>query len=83
VLLVDEPTKGVDVDGKAEILETVRRLAAAGVAVVMTSSELDEVAAVADRVVVLREGRVVAQISAPTTGAAILAACFTDHSEAA
>jgi inositol transport system ATP-binding protein len=76
VLLVDEPTKGVDVGGKAEILRALRELAAAGVAVVVTSSELDEVAEVADRVVVLREGRVVDHLPGPVTAAAILSVCF-------
>lgn len=83
VFLVDEPTKGVDVDGKTEILRTLRTLASHGVAVIVASSELDEVAAVADRVVVLREGRLVAEISGPTTGSAILAACFREGTGAA
>ena len=81
IFLVDEPTKGVDVAGKAEILRNIRLLAAEGVGVVVASSELDEVAEVADRVVVLREGRVVAHIDQPTTGSAILAACFDEQSE--
>ena len=81
IFLVDEPTKGVDVAGKAEILRNLRLLAAEGVGVVVASSELDEVAEVADRVVVLREGRVVAHIDQPTTGSAILAACFHEHGE--
>ena len=81
IFLVDEPTKGVDVAGKAEILRNLRLLAAEGVGVVVASSELDEVAEVADRVVVLREGRVVAHIDRPTTGSAILAACFHEHGE--
>ncbi len=79
VFLVDEPTKGVDVEGKAEILRELRRLAAENVAVVVVSSELEEVASVADRVVVLREGRLVAELAGPTTETAILAACFSEE----
>ena len=57
VLLLDEPTRGVDVGGKAEIYHTINRLAAAGTAIVMVSSELPEVLAVSDRILVMREGR--------------------------
>jgi ABC-type sugar transport system ATPase subunit len=57
VLLADEPTRGIDVGAKAEILDTLRGLAAQGLAVVLVSSELEEVAAIADRVVVLSHGR--------------------------
>jgi ribose transport system ATP-binding protein len=59
VLLLDEPTRGVDVGARSEIYALVRELAAAGVAVVMVSSEVPEVLGLADRVLVVREGRVV------------------------
>jgi ribose transport system ATP-binding protein len=62
VLLLDEPTRGVDVGAKAEIYDLMRTLAARGVAVVFNSSEDRELAELADRVVVLFEGRVSAQI---------------------
>jgi ribose transport system ATP-binding protein len=58
VLILDEPTAGVDIGTKTEILETVRSLADAGKAVVVISSEYPELLAVSDRVVVLREGAV-------------------------
>jgi len=58
VLLLDEPTKGVDVGAKFEIHNIVRNHAAAGMACVMVSSDLPEVLALADRIVVMREGRV-------------------------
>jgi ABC-type sugar transport system ATPase subunit len=58
VLLLDEPTKGVDVGAKFEIHELVRREAARGMAVLVASSDLPEVLALADRIVVMREGRV-------------------------
>jgi ribose transport system ATP-binding protein len=59
VLLLDEPTRGVDVGARSEIYALVRRLAAEGVAVVVVSSEADEVLGLADRVLVISEGRVV------------------------
>ncbi|RKN41303.1 sugar ABC transporter ATP-binding protein [Streptomyces hoynatensis] len=59
VLLLDEPTRGVDVGARAELYALVRRLAAEGVAVLLVSSEIPEVLGLADRVLVLREGRVV------------------------
>ncbi|GGY18351.1 sugar ABC transporter ATP-binding protein [Paludibacterium paludis] len=57
VLLLDEPTRGVDVGGKAEIYHIINELAAAGVAIVMVSSELPEVLAMSDRILVIHEGR--------------------------
>jgi ribose transport system ATP-binding protein len=59
VLLLDEPTRGVDVGARSEIYQLVRRLADAGVAVVVVSSEIEEVLGLADRVLVMREGSVV------------------------
>jgi len=59
VLLLDEPTRGVDVGARGEIYTLVRELAARGVAVVLVSSDVPEVLGLADRVLVLREGRVV------------------------
>ncbi len=59
VLLLDEPTRGVDVGARAEIYAVVRALADSGVAVVVVSSEVEEVLGLADRVLVVREGRVV------------------------
>lgn len=59
VLLLDEPTRGVDVGARAEIYRLVRDLADAGVAVVVVSSEIEEVLGLSDRVLVVREGRVV------------------------
>jgi ribose transport system ATP-binding protein len=67
VLLLDEPTAGVDVGARAEILRNVRALAAAGAGVVVVSSELDELLAVADRILVLRDGAIVAQRQAHQT----------------
>jgi rhamnose transport system ATP-binding protein len=57
VLLLDEPTRGVDVGAKAEIHRTIRALASAGLACVVVSSDLPEVLSLADRILVMREGR--------------------------
>jgi ribose transport system ATP-binding protein len=56
VLLLDEPTRGVDVGAKSEIYRIINELAAQGVAIVVISSELPEVIGICDRVVVMREG---------------------------
>jgi rhamnose transport system ATP-binding protein len=63
VLIVDEPTRGIDVATKAEVHRLMSDLAADGVAIVMVSSELPEVLGMADRVLVMREGRLVAELS--------------------
>ena len=62
LLVVDEPTRGIDVGTKAEVHRLVSELAGAGVAVLMISSELPEVLGMADRVLVVREGRMTAQL---------------------
>lgn len=59
VLLLDEPTRGVDVGARAEIYALIRRLADAGTAIVVVSSEIPEVLGLADQVLVVSEGRVV------------------------
>ncbi len=64
LLLLDEPTRGVDVGARAEIYALVRRLADSGVGVVVVSSEIPEVLGLADRVLVLRDGHVVHQADA-------------------
>ncbi|HJB64560.1 MAG TPA: sugar ABC transporter ATP-binding protein [Candidatus Microbacterium pullistercoris] len=61
VLILDEPTRGVDVGAKADIHKIIGELAAQGVAIIMISSELPEVLAVSDRIYVLHEGRVTAE----------------------
>ena len=63
MLIVDEPTRGVDVGAKAQIYAILRDLAAAGAAIVMISSEMPELIGVSDRIVVLHEGRVAGEVS--------------------
>jgi erythritol transport system ATP-binding protein len=62
VLLVDEPTRGVDVGAKAEILDALRRLASEGLGIVFATADLGEIQAAATRVVVMSRGRVTADL---------------------
>ena len=63
VIFLDEPTRGVDVGAKAEIHRILRNLAQSGVGIVVISSELPELIGVCDRVLVIREGRLVGEVS--------------------
>ncbi|MCO4273184.1 sugar ABC transporter ATP-binding protein [Pseudarthrobacter sp. HLT3-5] len=64
VLLLDEPTRGVDVGAKVEIYELMNQITAAGGAVVMVSSELPEVLGMSDRILVMRDGEIAGELSA-------------------
>lgn len=83
VLIIDEPTRGIDVGTKAEVHRLLSDLAGQGLAVLMISSELPEVLGMADRVLVMREGRITADItrSEATPESVMLAATY--ESEAA
>lgn len=63
VLLLDEPTRGIDVGAKREIYELMYALAESGVGILMVSSELPEVLGVSDRILVMRQGRLVAELA--------------------
>ena len=63
-MLLDEPTKGVDVGAKYEIHGMVRRVAAEGAACLVVSSDLPEILGLADRVLVMREGRLQGELPA-------------------
>jgi ribose transport system ATP-binding protein len=64
LLLLDEPTRGVDVGARAELYQVIRRLADEGVGVLLVSSEVPEVLGLSDRVLVMREGRLVREAPA-------------------
>ncbi len=64
VLIVDEPTRGVDVGAKAEVHQILVQLAERGIAVMVISSELPEVLAVSDRIVTMRRGRITGEMPA-------------------
>jgi len=63
VLLLDEPTRGIDINAKNEIYTLIDELARGGLGVVMVSSELPEILGIADRILVLCEGRKTAQFN--------------------
>jgi ABC-type sugar transport system ATPase subunit len=66
VLMLDEPTRGVDVGAKAEIYRIIRSVAAQGLAILVISSDLPEVLGIADRIVVMHEGRIAGELDAAT-----------------
>jgi ABC-type sugar transport system ATPase subunit len=77
VMLIDEPTRGVDVGAKRAIYELIVSLAAEGMALLVVSSELEEVLGLAHRVLVMRRGRIAAEMPADeATEENVLAAAF-------
>ena len=62
-LIVDEPTRGVDVGAKSEVHRTLSQLAREGMAIIMISSDMPEVIGMADRVLVMHEGKLTAELS--------------------
>ena len=77
VLLADEPTRGIDVGAKRDIYEVLVRLAADGMAILLISNEVEEILGLAHRVVVMRAGRLVAELSGTDmTEEAIVSAAF-------
>ncbi len=83
ILLLDEPTRGVDVGAKGEIYARLRALAASGLGVLVASSELPELVGLCDRIVVLRHGRSVVTFGAGAEEGAILAAATASEAAAA
>lgn len=81
VVLLDDPTKGVDVGAKAEVYALMRELADAGVSILFNSSEDRELADLADRVLVLYEGRIVQELSAPLSIDTLVAAALRVDAE--
>jgi ribose transport system ATP-binding protein len=75
-LILDDPTSGVDVGARAQIQEIVRRLAKTDVAVVILSSDLDELLSLCDRIIVLRRGKVSTILSAPVSREELAQATF-------
>jgi len=82
ILLLDEPTQGVDIGAKAEVHRIISQLAAQGMAIVLISSELLEVLGMADRIVVLHEGRVAAEFDRDEASQERIMAAATGQAEA-
>lgn len=81
VLLLDEPTRGVDVAAKREIYGIVQRLAASGMGIIFVSSELDEIRGVANRILVFAKGRLAGEFAADNvTGSELAAAASSNPS---
>ncbi len=77
VLIMDEPTRGIDVGAKVEIYELMNQLTARGAAILMISSELPEIVSMSDRILVMRLGRIVAEFeAADATQARVLGAAL-------
>ena len=87
VLILDEPTRGVDIGAKSEIYRIINELARAGVGVIVISSELPEIIGVADRVLVMREGEIAGELGGhthtPITQEAIIALATGSQTELA
>lgn len=80
ILLLDEPTRGIDIGAKEEIYATIEKLAATGMAVVMVSSELPEVLRLSDRILVLHKGRIAGEFSRDHATPEAVMACATGQS---
>lgn len=79
LLVLDDPTQAVDVGARAAVLRATRQAAVDGAAVILCSSEVEDLAAVCDRVVILENGRVAREITQPFTADDLLAATFAEH----
>lgn len=77
IMLLDEPTRGVDVRAKADIYKTLRELAAQGLSILFTSSEIEETQLLADRILVMTQGKIAAEFTSDeaTDEALFVAAC--------
>ncbi len=83
VLLLDEPTRGIDVGAKSEMFEIMSRLAEQGLGVLFVSSELKEVLAMSDRILVLSKGSITAEFArGSATEATLVAASAVGHGPA-
>jgi inositol transport system ATP-binding protein len=79
ILIVDEPTRGIDIGSKVEVHNLLIEMAKSGIAVIVISSELPEILAVCDRIVTMREGRVTGEISRADATQEILMSMMTVH----
>ena len=84
LLIADEPTRGVDVGSKRAIYDLLAELAGQGMAVLVVSSETEEVLGLADRIVVMRDGRVIAELDGHSaTEAQLVSLAFGSEQQAA
>jgi rhamnose transport system ATP-binding protein len=83
VIILDEPTKGIDVGSKAAVHSFMCELTAQGLAVIMVSSEIPEILGMSDRVIVMREGRMAGTFDRKNVTAETLVAAATGNAAAA
>ncbi len=83
ILIVDEPTRGIDIGSKVEVHNLLIEMAKSGIAVIVISSELPEILAVSDRIVTMREGRVTGEIARTAATQEILMSMMTFHEPSA
>ncbi|HUR59235.1 MAG TPA: ATP-binding cassette domain-containing protein, partial [Opitutaceae bacterium] len=76
LLILDEPTQGVDVGAKSEIHKLIRRLAKEGLAVLMISSDLPEILGMSDRIAVMQGGTITAELPARSDAHEVMAAAL-------
>ena len=81
ILIMDEPTRGIDVGAKAEIYELMNELAEEGMAIIMISSELPEVLGMSDRIYVMNEGRIVGELSHEEATQEVIMSCILKSSK--
>ncbi len=80
VLMLDEPTRGIDINAKNEIYELIAKLAASGISVLVISSEIPEILAISDRILVMSEGQITAEMSSQeATENNIMRACIPEN----
>ncbi|HVV89120.1 MAG TPA: ATP-binding cassette domain-containing protein, partial [Solirubrobacterales bacterium] len=77
LLLLDEPTQGVDVGARADVYATIDEAVANGLAVLIVSSDFEELARVSDRILILRDGSIVAQLRSARDGEQLVEAIYT------
>lgn len=74
ILLMDEPSRGIDIGAKAEVFRTMRRLAADGLGILFVTSDLEEVLALSDRILVMADGQLTGEFDGTASAAAVIAA---------
>ena len=82
-LILDEPTRGIDVGAHAEIVRTINRLRDDGLALVVISSELDEVVAYSSRIIVMRDRKLVAELRGENISPGVIVQAIADHNDGA
>lgn len=81
LLLLDEPSRGIDIGAKAEIYQTMRVLAADGIGIIFVTSDLEEVTALSDRILVMADGRVTGEFKKPFNAADVITAATPDKTK--